>query len=78
MFDERPGGEDIPVLKIPKRLKDEVKPYLILEGRDERTAVYREERNVLGSSRQTNLPSSQPKPSHYPASLLPKDEVRPR
>jgi len=42
------------------------------------TGVYREERNDLDSFRQTNLPSSQPKPSRCPVSQPPKDEVRPR
>ena len=44
----------------------------------ERTGGRREERKDLDSFRQTNLPSSQPEPSHYPASQRPTDEVLPR
>ena len=44
----------------------------------ERTGERREERKDLDSFRQTNLPSSQPEPSHCPASQRPTGEVRPR
>jgi len=78
VFDECSGGEDVSVLKVPKNLKiKRILPW-ILEERGERTAVYREERNDLGSLRQTNPPTSRPKPSRCPVSRLLKDEVRPR
>ena len=43
-----------------------------------RTGVPHEEQNGPGSFQKTNLPSSQPTPSHYPVFQRPRDEVRPR
>ena len=43
-----------------------------------RTAEYHGQQKCLDSFQQTNLPSSLPKPSHYPVSRLPGDEVLPR